>query len=700
MKKYLVTTALTLALPFAVATNASAQIMDYGTMEEMFGEPVTTSANGSPQRSSDVALNMEILTADDIEKSGARNLTEALRFLPGVDVRQHSFGQTEVGIRGYNQASSERILVLVNGRQVYTDYFGQAVWENIPVELAEIQQIEVVKGPNTALFGFNAVSGVINIVTTNPLYSDKKQVTLRGGTHDLREITGVVNHKLTDDTAIKLSAGGYMANDEFDDMTAGNRAAAAVKPERRSAAIDIWSQLTDNVQMQVEFTTNTNKRNEVVAIRRFSGTEYDARSARGRILADTDWGMIEADIYHNTVTTDYQFALPSVVAPLFADNQITVAKLNDTFEAGNDHIFRIGGEYRTASHNFSSSMAPLDQGDMSYEIFSGSGLWDWRATDKLRTSVALRYDNFELSPDGSFVSPAIQGMYGAFGLPAPFSTADYNQKREEISYNVGAVYKADEVNTFRASTARGADLPSFVEFGLQFVLPDADGNPFDPTFDTLALLGSPTIDTSIVTNYELGYDRKIEDIEGIFRAAVFYQTNEDMQGFGARVTDFPALDEAFIGNFGDSDMYGLELGLEGKYDENLGWFANYTLVKVDDKLNNSQNAFPYSSPILYEDAVSNHTFNLGFNYASDDWRAGIAGQYKTAFDDLRGIAGPNNAYALEEVSDVFIANANAAYDLNDHLTWHVSGTSITGKTQQYVEGDAEAVVWTGIDIKF
>jgi outer membrane receptor for ferrienterochelin and colicins len=74
------------------------------------------------------------------------------------------------------------LLVLVNGQQVYLDDLGRTQWYTLPVTLEEIRQIEIIKGPNTALYGFNAVSGVINIITYDPLLESVNSATLRGGT--------------------------------------------------------------------------------------------------------------------------------------------------------------------------------------------------------------------------------------------------------------------------------------------------------------------------------------------------------------------------------------------------------------------------------------------------------------------------------------------------------------------------------------
>ena len=110
---------------------------------------------------------MDIISADEIRRSGATDLPTILSRVAGVDIQAWSAGHADVGVRGYNQARSARLLVLVNGRQAYLDHYGYTAWSTLPVRLEEIRQIEVVKGPNSALFGFNAVAGVVNIITVN-----------------------------------------------------------------------------------------------------------------------------------------------------------------------------------------------------------------------------------------------------------------------------------------------------------------------------------------------------------------------------------------------------------------------------------------------------------------------------------------------------------------------------------------------------
>jgi outer membrane receptor for ferrienterochelin and colicins len=138
---------LTLAALAIPLTEAPAQTVDYGALEKLFAEPVTTSATGSPQRASEVPADMEIVTADDIRRSGAVDIPGVLSHVAGVDVLQWTAGGADVSVQGYNQPYSSRLLVLIDGRQVYADYYGLTPCSALPIELGAIRQIEIVKGP-------------------------------------------------------------------------------------------------------------------------------------------------------------------------------------------------------------------------------------------------------------------------------------------------------------------------------------------------------------------------------------------------------------------------------------------------------------------------------------------------------------------------------------------------------------------------
>src|SRR4029077_11124399 len=86
----------------------------------------------------------------------------------GVDIMETTGGQTEVSLRGFNQRLSNKVLVLVNGRSVFVDLLGATFWQSLSIGVEDIERIEVVRGPGSALYGADAFNGVINIITKAP----------------------------------------------------------------------------------------------------------------------------------------------------------------------------------------------------------------------------------------------------------------------------------------------------------------------------------------------------------------------------------------------------------------------------------------------------------------------------------------------------------------------------------------------------
>jgi len=111
---------------------------------------------------------VRVVTAQEIKDSGARNIWEALRSLPGVDVIQTKANQGEVSIRGLNQPNNTRTLVLLDGRKQLNPFTDYMTWAAMPVTLQQVERIEVVQGPSSVIYGANAVNGVINIITRGP----------------------------------------------------------------------------------------------------------------------------------------------------------------------------------------------------------------------------------------------------------------------------------------------------------------------------------------------------------------------------------------------------------------------------------------------------------------------------------------------------------------------------------------------------
>lgn len=116
----------------------------------------------------DAPYSTSIVTAQDIRLSGLTSIPDLLRRVAGVDVMTLTPGDTEVSIRGLNQRLSNKVLVLVDGRSVYLDFLGATLWATLPVSVDDIDRIEVIRGPASALYGADAVTGIVNIITRDP----------------------------------------------------------------------------------------------------------------------------------------------------------------------------------------------------------------------------------------------------------------------------------------------------------------------------------------------------------------------------------------------------------------------------------------------------------------------------------------------------------------------------------------------------
>jgi iron complex outermembrane receptor protein len=148
----------------AVRAQGAAPDLANATLEELMDIQVTSAARKG-QRAEDVPAAMYVITGRDIRQSGLMTLPEILRLAPGVQVAQVSAGKWAVSIRGFNSPFSNKLLVLIDGRSVYSRAFSGVFWDLNEVMVSDIDRIEIIRGPGGVAWGANAVNGVISIIT-------------------------------------------------------------------------------------------------------------------------------------------------------------------------------------------------------------------------------------------------------------------------------------------------------------------------------------------------------------------------------------------------------------------------------------------------------------------------------------------------------------------------------------------------------
>ena len=171
------------------AQSPDSSIVDFSTLDlEELARVKVTSAARRPETLANSSAAISLISREDIRRSGASNLSEALRLLPGLTVFQAGTRDWAVSSRGFHQQSSNKMLVLIDGRVVYSPIFAGVFWDVQRVLLEDVDRIELVRGPGAALWGANAVNGVINIVTRRAGETAGGFASLTGGTNDQAQV--------------------------------------------------------------------------------------------------------------------------------------------------------------------------------------------------------------------------------------------------------------------------------------------------------------------------------------------------------------------------------------------------------------------------------------------------------------------------------------------------------------------------------
>jgi iron complex outermembrane receptor protein len=189
------------------------------------GKVVT--ASRTEQSINQAPATMTVITSKEIKAMGALSIPEILRYVPGLEVMTITSSHSEVGIRGLSQVPSNNVLVMIDGRTVYIDYYGGTVWESLPILIDQIDRIEIMRSPGSALYGANAFSGVINILTKTPNQITNKQVFAQAGEFSSLN-TGLLLGGTKGNTGFRFAGGAKRINsfeqkdDQSENMVLGN----------------------------------------------------------------------------------------------------------------------------------------------------------------------------------------------------------------------------------------------------------------------------------------------------------------------------------------------------------------------------------------------------------------------------------------------------------------------------------------------
>ena len=249
---------LVFQIPAVAQTGPSPEELKKLTIEQLLDIEVT-SVSKVPQKLTEVASAIQVITQNDIQRSAATNIPEALRLAPNLQVSQISSRHWIISSRGFNSVYSNKLLVMIDGRNVYSPLFAGVFWDAQNVLLEDVDRIEVISGPGGTQWGGNAVNGVINIITKKASETKGIYVSAARGSFLERSLEARYGGRISNKVSYRAYGQGYERDNTF--LVAGGD------------NTDDWAL----IQGGVRFDITPSKNNEVNLTADFyTGKEQDA----------------------------------------------------------------------------------------------------------------------------------------------------------------------------------------------------------------------------------------------------------------------------------------------------------------------------------------------------------------------------------------------------------------------------------------
>jgi iron complex outermembrane receptor protein len=539
------------------------------TLEELMDVPVYSAAK-KMETVKDTAAAVYVISAEDIARSTATSVPELLRIAPGVQVARISSNTWSVAIRGFNGRFSNKLLVLVDGRTVYNPVFSGVYWNLQDTVLEDIERIEIVRGPGGALWGANAVNGVINIITKESKDTTGVLVSAGGGTED-HGVLSLRYGKQIEKGAYRIYAKGYQRDQSADP---------------------------------------------------FSGDAYD-KTEGGQLGFRSDWELSEKDTFQvqghgYSVNEEAEYTDPSSL-PSFATSRKTTVD-----QVGGNILARWLREHDGGSTTQLQAYYDRDERDdlvadirvntfdleaehrvmlnESNEISAGIGFRDIEertsGDDSFFTaspeSKNYRIVNFFLQ-DHIRLSDSLRLILGA-----KLSHNDFSH--DEIQPNARAIWQLNKKSSLWAAISRAVRTPNRAAHHLSgnlFTTPVPDVGPV-----TTQLSPNPEFGSEKLIAYEIGYRSEVNS-RVQFDISAFLYDYDDLSGIRVLDTTVDSssgeptvITPIVFDNSLEGESYGAELLIDLKLSDWWRMQGTYSFLRIELRTNNP---FGQSGGLLEEE---------------------------------------------------------------------------------------------------
>ena len=488
-----------IALSLGVAASSLAQPpaprdLTQFSLEDLMNVEVT-SVSKKEQKLAKTGAAIFVITQEDIRRSGATNIPDLLRMVPGVDVARVDHSHWAVTIRGFNDVYANKVLVLIDGRSVYHPIYSGVIWYAQDVPLEDIERIEVIRGPGGTIWGANAMNGVINIITKSAKDTLGGLLTVGGGSGYQAE--GLVQY------GGKVGQNGaYRAYGRYSNVGKSDAATLAQPADSRRL-------------LEGGFRSDWNL------------------STRNLFTVQGEYHQVDAGETLTGVIDRVPPVMGTFSDPISADGGNLLARWTHTFVNGSDVSLQAYFDQSHVSSNGVRDGESIGNIDFQYHLRIGSrndvvwGLGYRAAANRFRGSplTSLNPPQRTDSLYSAFVQDEITlSRTWSLMLGSKFERNDYTGYETEPSAQL--VWAPNSRNTIWGSAAKAIRQPSNIDSGLRVissVVPLPQG-----AFGLVTVFGNPNTKVEQLHNFETGYRAQINprlslDITGFLS---FYQNLE------------------------------------------------------------------------------------------------------------------------------------------------------------------------------
>ncbi len=493
-----------------------------------------------------------VISQEDIHRSGMTSIPELLRLVPGLDVARIDANHWAITSRGFNGQYANKLLVLIDGRSVYTPVSAGVYWNVQDTPLGDIERIEVIRGPGAALWGANAVNGVINIITKSAKDTQGGQVTVTYGTEDKPSTTLRYGGQLATNLFYRVYL-EYFNRDNFNDAN-GQPASDAWSAYRTGFRLD-WDASTENIfTLQGDYYYSY--ADETVDLATFSPpyvnrADFTDQNKGGNVLGR--WTHNYSDTSQLNLQMYYDYSEQGDAPNIFKNNTCDF-DLQHRFALGTRQDIVWGTGYRylkvDATQSFYATFTPDSDHEQIFSTF-------------IQDNIKLIENRLQLTIGSKLEHNDITGF--------------------EVQPDVRLTWMPTKKQTVWAAVSRAVRTPSYLELDIQNNRSILQPPASPPVL--VSVFGNPNLGSEELIAYELGY--RIKPVEQLsFDVTAFYNVYDQLittaQGtpFFAPAPPPPHVVVPLVfQNSQSAETYGTELLAEWRVTESWRLVASYTFFQ-------------------------------------------------------------------------------------------------------------------------